>query len=176
MILKLKRTPGIYLVGYMGSGKSTIGRRLAEELGWTFADLDEEIESAQGRPISTIFDQDGEPAFRRIEHDALAAHLHRIQAGTPTVLALGGGAFSRPENRELIANNGISIWLHCPVGTLWERVSLATHRPLARDRARFEALYLTRRPDYAMAEYRIEACDSDPLVAVASFLELPLFR
>jgi shikimate kinase len=176
MILKLKRTPGIYLVGFMGSGKSTIGVRLAEELGWTFTDLDEEIESVQGRPISAIFDQDGEDAFRRIERDALLVHAHQIQAGTPTVLALGGGAFSRPENRELIANNGISIWLDCPLETLWERVSCATHRPLARDRARFEELYLARRPDYGMAEYRIEACDANPLVAVAAFLELPLFR
>ena len=69
MILKLKRTPGIYLVGFMGSGKSTIGWRLADELGWRFIDLDEEIEAAQGRPISDIFDQDGEDLFRRLEHD-----------------------------------------------------------------------------------------------------------
>jgi shikimate kinase len=176
MILKLKRTPGIYLVGYMGSGKSTIGRRLAEELGWGFVDLDEEIEAAEGRPIRAIFDQQGEAAFRRLEHEALVAHVRQIQAGMPTVLALGGGAFSRRENRELIADNGISIWLRCPVETLWERVSRAAHRPLARDRASFEELYLARRPDYELAEYWIEARSDNPMVAVAAFLELPLFR
>lgn len=176
MNLKLKRTPGIYLVGFMGAGKSTIGRRLAQELGWTFADLDDDIESAEGRVISDIFEQDGEAAFRAIESAALARRLQRIQAGTPTVLALGGGAFAREVNRELLRENGFSIWLDCPLETLWDRVSLAAHRPLARDRQRFSELYRTRRETYARADFRVDACNDNPAVAVAGILELPPFR
>lgn len=175
MILKLKRTPGIYLVGFMGCGKSTIGRRLAQELGWTFTDLDDEIESAQGRAISAIFDEDGEEAFRRMETEALQARVARIRTGTPTVLALGGGAFARLENRELLKGNGLSIWLDCPFETLWERVSNATHRPLARDRKRFEELYAARRSSYSLADFRVEVSNDNPQVAVTAILDLPPF-
>ena len=176
MISRLKRTPGIYLVGFMGSGKSTIGRRLAQELGWTFTDLDQDIESAQDRAISAIFEQDGEEAFRRMESDALAGRVRQIRAGTPMVLALGGGAFAGQANRDLLRDNGVSIWLDCPFDALWERVSRAAHRPLARDRQRFEELYQARRSSYSLADCRIEICDDNPLVAVAAILELPLFR
>ena len=93
MILKLKRTPGIYLVGFMGSGKSTVGRALADELGWHFIDLDEEIERQQGCTISSIFDSQGEPAFRKVESEALHKVVRAIQSGRPHVVALGGGAW-----------------------------------------------------------------------------------
>src|SRR4051794_16672137 len=93
MILKLKRTPGIYLVGFMGSGKSTVGRALAEELGWRFVDLDQEIEQSQGMSVSEIFEQRGEPAFREIETAALRQQVKAIECGRPHVVALGGGAF-----------------------------------------------------------------------------------
>ncbi|MBI4877422.1 MAG: shikimate kinase [Acidobacteria bacterium] len=175
MNLKLKRTPGIYLIGFMGAGKSTIGRRLAQELGWTFADLDEDIEAAEGRSISEIFEQAGEPAFRAIESQALARRLHRIRAGTPTVLALGGGAFARDVNREQLRENGYSVWLDCPLETLWDRVSRASHRPLARDRAHFDELYLARREIYAQADFRVDACNDNPSVAVTAILDLPPF-
>jgi shikimate kinase len=175
MTLKLKRTPGIYLVGFMGAGKSTIGRRLAQDLGWTFADLDEDIEAAENRQISAIFEQDGEAVFRRLETEALARRVRRIQAGTPTVLALGGGAFVTEANRDLVKDNGLTIWLDGPFETLWDRVSRASHRPLARERARFEELHLARRSSYALAEYRIDVCDDNPAVAVEAILELPPF-
>ena len=175
MILKLKRTPGVYLVGFMGSGKSTIGRRLALDLGWIYADLDDDIESAQGRTIGAIFEKDGEAAFRRIEAEALRARVWRIQGGTATVLALGGGAFAQETNRVTIKNNGVSIWLDCPLETLWERVSRASHRPLARDRPAFERLFAERREAYARADYRIDVCDDNPAVAVEAILDLPPF-
>ena len=92
MILKLKRTPGIYLVGFMGSGKTTIGRHLADELGWSFADLDADIEAEQGTTIAQIFDTRGEDEFRRIETAAIQKRVRMIEKGRPMVLALGGGA------------------------------------------------------------------------------------
>ncbi len=79
MILKLKRTPAIYLVGFMGCGKSTVGRALADELGWTFVDLDEEIERKQGATIASIFDTRGEAAFREMECDALRERSARYR-------------------------------------------------------------------------------------------------
>ena len=109
MILKLKRTPGIYLVGFMASGKSTIGRLLADRIGWHFADMDEEIEAARDMRISRIFEAYGEAEFRRIEHAAMRARVKAIESGRPTVIALGGGAFVQPENYALLENNGITI-------------------------------------------------------------------
>ena len=82
MILKLKRTPGIYLVGFMASGKTTIGRALAHELGWAFADLDQDIETAEGVSIAEIFDRRGEEEFRKIENAAVRRRvLRRIESG-----------------------------------------------------------------------------------------------
>ena len=81
MNLKLKRTPGIYIVGFMGSGKTTVGRLLAEEIGWRFADLDEDIEHSQRRSVSDIFLHQGEEAFRRIEHEALSDRVRSIRRG-----------------------------------------------------------------------------------------------
>src|SRR5690349_11970508 len=101
MLLKLKRTPGIYLVGFMGSGKSTIGRALADEIGWTFLDLDEEIERKEGKPISEIFEEKGEPAFREIESAILREHLKMVDRGRPYVISLGGGAFVSETNATL---------------------------------------------------------------------------
>lgn len=176
MTLKLKHTPGIYLVGFMGAGKSTIGRRLAQELGWTYADLDDDIEAAAGRPIWAIFESDGEEAFRKLESAALARRVERIRAGTPTVLSLGGGAFARQQNRDLVAGQGVSIWLDCPFEMLWDRVSRASHRPLAQDRKRFEELYRARLSSYALADYRVEIHGDNPAAAVECILELPPFR
>ena len=89
MILKLVRTPGIYLVGFMGSGKSTVGRILADRMGWGFADLDAEIEAEQGTTISAIFEECGEGHFRKLETEAIRKRVHRVRAGQPMVIALG---------------------------------------------------------------------------------------
>src|SRR5215472_12594229 len=86
MILKLKRTPGIYLVGFMAAGKTTIGRMLADELGWSFFDLDEDIEAAQGSTIAQIFDTRGEEEFRKIEQDAVRKRVGEVERGKPMVL------------------------------------------------------------------------------------------
>jgi shikimate kinase len=173
MILKLKRTPGIYLVGFMGSGKTTIGRMLAERLGWRFADLDEDIEAQQGVSIADIFETRGEAEFRRIESEAIRARVRTIERGHPTVVALGGGAFIDPANFELLEHNGITIWLDCPFEVLRRRVSHASHRPLARDVHYFEELYRSRQAAYSRADYRVPIESDEPDVAVEAVLKLP---
>ena len=175
MNLKLKRTPGIYLVGFMGSGKSTVGRMLADEIGWRFADLDDDIEVQQRRSISEIFDKVGEEEFRRIEHEALAKRVRAIRCGMPTVLALGGGAFTRTENRELLTEHGVTVWIDTAFAVVQKRVGMSTHRPLARDPARFEALYNARREDYAKAEFHIQLTDDNSRKALEDLLKLKLF-
>lgn len=176
MNLRLKRTPGIYLVGFMGSGKTTVGRLLAERLGWSFADLDEEIEAAEGRSISDIFERFGEPEFRRIEAEALRRHVLSVERGQPAVLALGGGAFAQDENRALVLQHGIVFWLDCPFDTVTRRVAPATHRPLARDPERFAALYEARREIYAQADVRIEIQSDDPAAAVEAIANHPILQ
>jgi shikimate kinase len=113
MNLRLKRAPGLYLVGYIGSGKTTIGRHLARRLGWSFFDLDEEIEAAEKTAVGDLLAARGEAEFRRIESQVLLQHVRAIERGRPAVLALGDGAFDAEANRALIFENGIAIWLEC---------------------------------------------------------------
>lgn len=173
MILKLKRTPGVFLVGFMGSGKSTIGRMLAEELGWTFVDLDDDIEAQQQMRIVDIFETQGEVRFREAESAALEARVKQVRSARPLVVALGGGAFVQPQNAEMIGLNGVSIWLDCPFERVKSRVAKASHRPLARDPEAFEKLFNTRRDGYAKAEYRVEIHSDDPAEAVRDILAIP---
>jgi shikimate kinase len=175
MILKLKRTPAIYLVGFMGCGKSTVGRALADELGWTFVDLDEEIERKEGATIASIFDTRGEAAFREMECDALKERVRTVQMGRPQVISLGGGAFVDDENCDLATNNGVTVWLDCPFSMIERRVAGETHRPLARDPEQLKGLFEARRASYSRAAYRVELQDDDARSAVAQILALPLF-
>lgn len=174
MHIKLKGTPGIYLVGFMGSGKSTVGPLLAQRLGWEFVDLDAEIEGRFGIPISEIFEREGEPAFRDLEHDALREQVRLVRRGKPRVVALGGGAFVADRNRDELTTAGVSIWLDCPSEALWQRVSGEKHRPLARDRAAFERLFEQRHASYLPADFRVEAQGTADEV-VAAILALGLF-
>jgi len=175
MILKLKRTPGIFLVGFMGCGKSTVGSALADELGWTFIDLDEEIERREGTTIAEIFDQRGEAAFREIESAVLRDRVRDIQTGRPQIVSLGGGALLSEENFELVSNNGVTIWLDCEFSHIQRRIAGQTHRPLARDPEQLRKLFEARRAGYARADYRVEVVDDDTRGAVARILALPLF-
>ncbi len=175
MILRLKRTPGIYLVGFMGCGKSTVGQLLAEELGWEFVDLDSAIEASVGMTVPAIFESMGETEFRRLEHQALQRIVQQVERGKPYVVALGGGAFAQPRNYDLLENNGVTIWLDCPLETLERRVARHTHRPLARDPKRFRRLYAERHGAYAKADYRIPVSDAEPRSHVDAILKLPLF-
>jgi shikimate kinase len=175
MILKLKQTPGIYLAGFMASGKTTIGRALAQRIGWHFADLDYDIECEYGATIASIFDAQGEAEFRRIEAEAVRKRVSQIRLGVPTILALGGGAYAQQGNVELIENNGISLWIDCPFEVVSERVKRNGHRPLARDPALFQQLFLERQAMYAKAAVRVAVTGDDAERTVDQILKLPLF-
>jgi len=172
---KLVRAPGLYLAGFMGSGKTTIGRVVAQEMGWNFVDLDDDIESKAKRAITEVFAQLGEPEFRRIEHEALRARVHSIQCGAATVLALGGGAFAQPDNRALLSDAGVTVWLDAPLDRIRKRIEGQSHRPLAQDPARFQQLFDERQSVYTSADYRIEVDTDDPGVISARILDLPLW-
>ncbi|HMC62836.1 MAG TPA: shikimate kinase [Candidatus Solibacter sp.] len=176
MNLRLKRTPGIYMVGFMGSGKSTIGRHLARRLGWNYFDTDDEIEAVESMKIAEIFAARGEPEFRRIETDIIRHHVRWIERGRPAVLALGGGAYAELPSRELLENNGITVWLDCPFETVERRVAHATHRPLARDPEAFRLLFDARRELYRLADARIAIQTDDPEAVVNLILAHPLFQ
>ena len=176
MNLRLKRTPGIYLVGFMGSGKTTIGRLLADRLGWPFFDLDEEIEARERTTIATIFETRGEAEFRRLEAAALERHVYAVESGRPAVMALGGGAFVALANRQLLLRNGVTVWLDCPFPIVEQRVRQATHRPLARDPEQFVALYQARRDVYRLAEIHVQVEGDDPSIAVDLILAHPLMK
>lgn len=175
MILKLKRTPGIYLVGFMAAGKSTVGRLLAHELGWSFADLDEDIETTSGLSIAEIFDHRGEEEFRNIEHEILRQRVRSVEHGRPTVLALGGGTFAEERNRSVLIENGVTIWLDCPFPLVCQRLEGSSNRPLARDPEKFQQLFEDRRPHYTQAEHHIEIRSDDPVETVKAILKLPVF-
>lgn len=175
MILKLKRTPGIYLVGFMGSGKSTVGRSVARHLGWRFADIDEDIEAKARMSIPEIFEMQGEAAFRALETEVLRWRVQDVARGIPWVIAVGGGCFAREENLEIIQNHGISIWLDTPFEMIRARVAGSAHRPLARDPERFAELYEERLASYRKADYRIEVGPEGSSGAVEQILRLPLF-
>ncbi|HXJ38007.1 MAG TPA: shikimate kinase [Bryobacteraceae bacterium] len=176
MHIKLKRSPGIYLAGFMGSGKSTVGAELAERLGWDFVDLDREIESREGRRIAAIFDADGEPGFRTLETEAIRRRVSAIECGRPTVVALGGGAFVEPGNYELIENHGITVWIDCSFDEIKNRLALEAHdRPLARDPEKFRQLFESRRAGYERADFRVTG-DCDPAATVTAILALPIWK
>jgi shikimate kinase len=176
MILKLKRTPGIYVVGFMGAGKSTVGRHLAQRLGWSFFDSDVEIEAAEKSAISTIFEERGEAEFRRIETEIICQHVGWIERGRPAVLALGGGAYAQAGIRQLLENNGITVWLDCPFALVQQRVGQASHRPLARDPQAFATLFEARRADYGLADVHVTIESDDPEITVAAILSHPTFQ
>ncbi|HMG47309.1 MAG TPA: shikimate kinase [Allosphingosinicella sp.] len=144
----------IVLVGLMGAGKSTVGRRLAKRIGLPFADADEEIEAAAGLTIAEIFERHGETHFRNGERHLLA----RLIAGPPRVIATGGGAFMDDETRALILARCTAIWLDAEVETLAGRVGRRDHRPLLEGKdplALLRGLAEIRNPVYAEAHLTI---------------------
>jgi len=160
----------IVLVGLMGAGKTSIGRRLAAQLGLPFRDADAEIELAAGCTIPEIFARYGEPAFRDGERRVIA----RLLAGDPMVLAYGGGAFMDPSTRAATRRDAVSVWLRCPVPTLVKRVAGRDNRPLLADRDREETLRrLTeiRNPVYAEADVIVDCGDEAPDITTGQVLD-----
>jgi shikimate kinase len=160
----------IVLVGMMGVGKTSIGRKLAERLGLPFADADEEIEKAADLSVSEIFERFGEAYFRDGERRVIT----RLIEGSPKVIATGGGAFIDDETRALILSQTHSIWLNADIDVLVERVSRRNHRPLLVGRDPREvliALSKTRSPIYAQAKIHARSDTSPHSVTVESILK-----
>jgi shikimate kinase len=146
------RTDKVYLVGFMGAGKTTLARALGARLDWRVEDVDERIETREGRSISSIFAREGEAYFRDVERHVLLDLIPLRHA----VVATGGGTFADPENRALINRDGLSVWIDVPLSSLVDRVPSDGRRPLAADRLRFEHLYQTRQAAYRHAHLRLD--------------------
>lgn len=162
--------PPIVLVGLMGAGKSTIGRRLATRLDLPFVDADNEIEAAAGMTINDIFSRFGEPYFR----DGERRVIQRLIDGTPKVIATGGGAFVNAETRALILADALAVWLDAPVEVLADRVRRRDTRPLLRGRdpaAVLRELAATRNPHYAQAHIRVPSANAPHDHTVRAILE-----
>ena len=143
----------MYLVGFMGAGKSTVARALARRLDWQPVDIDELIEKREHQTVAALFAKHGEAYFRAVERSVLMD-----QAGARhAVVATGGGTFVDPQNRALINRDGVSVWLDVPLDRLIARVPANGRRPLAADRPEFERLYNARRTAYAESHHRVDA-------------------
>ncbi len=159
----------IVLIGLMGAGKTTVGRRLAQRLGLPFVDADTEIEKAAGKSIPEIFEEDGEEFFRAGEEKVIA----RLLGGGPQVLATGGGAWMREITRERVREKGISIWLKADIEVLMERVMRRPGRPLLETddpRVVMERLMKERYPLYALADITVESRDVPHQAVVAGII------
>ncbi len=144
----------VVFVGMMGAGKTAVGRTLAAQLGVMFRDSDHEIEEAANMTIAEIFSRDGEPFFRRKEHQV----IDRLLDGVPGVLSTGGGAFMSAENRKMISDKGVAVWLNADLDLLWERVRHKDTRPLLQTPDPYgtlKALYDVRVPTYAEADIEV---------------------
>ena len=147
------RTDKIYLVGFMGAGKSTVARRVAHTLGWTPEDTDRQVEALEHRTIAEIFADRGEPYFRDVERNALKSLIGMRHA----VVATGGGTFVDATNRALINEDGASVWLDVSFETLSRRIPSDGRRPLAGDDDTMRTLWLQRRAAYAQAHLHLKA-------------------
>jgi shikimate kinase len=148
----------VFLIGFMGAGKSSVGKVLARRLGWSFYDLDELIEQREQRTIATIFGKVGEAGFRKIETAMLMELLEQGEGHSSSIIALGGGAFIQPENRDALQRAGATtVLLSAPVEELHRRCqSMNDVRPLARDNKKFEQLFASRREAYSLAQFKVE--------------------
>jgi shikimate kinase len=141
----------IYLVGFMGAGKSTVGRELSLKLGWPFVDLDTEIEKTQKMAVREIFAQFGEPRFRELERE----HLQNVSAGPQAIIALGGGAYVNEINRTVVDTTGVAVWLNTSLASVKERIRPDGTRPLLADPERARQLYMERLPSYRLARIHV---------------------
>ena len=160
----------IVLVGLMGAGKSTVGRRLARRLGLPFVDSDAEIEDAAGFSAAEVFERYGEADFRDCERRLVA----RLIDGSIKVVATGGGAYVDPRTRKLLNERAITIWLDAPIDVLAERTGRRNTRPLLRNgnrRETLESLSEQRGPAYSEAHIRVTSGQGDHKCVVDSIVE-----
>ena len=152
----------VFLVGFMGAGKTSVGRALGEHLNWVFEDLDDRIQQREGRTVAEIFRDSGEPAFRRAEHAALEQVLEELRGGVARIVALGGGAFVQDENAAMLLASGVpTVFLDAPVEQLWQRCSkqaseTGAERPLLGGVEQFRNLHASRRKGYMKASVKMK--------------------
>jgi shikimate kinase len=166
--MALDRT--IALVGMMGAGKTSVGRRLAQRLAVPFRDADHEIEAAAGLTVAEIFERFGESHFRDGERKVIARLLHE----PPHVLATGGGAFMDESTRDVMVQSAFTIWLKAPLSLLMARVKKRETRPLLKEgdmRATLENLLAVREPVYAKADMTLDSADEPHGAAVERIVE-----
>lgn len=150
-------TRRVFLIGFMGAGKTSVGRALARRLGWKFHDLDDVVEAREGRTVAAIFADSGEPEFRRAERAALSSLFQAGDQPDHLVIALGGGTFVAEENRAAIERAaGTTILLEAPLEELRRRCASEDRiRPLAKQKAQFAELFAARRQAYEQTQFRV---------------------
>jgi shikimate kinase len=148
----------VVLVGFMASGKSTVGPIVARLLGWRFQDMDALLEERMGMTIAEAFRARGEEWFRAQE----AALARELAGGRDVVIAAGGGAFAQEETRAALQRDAVTVWLRCGLETVMGRVSADGSRPLARDRATIQQLFDQRVPLYQLADRHVDASVGPP--------------
>jgi shikimate kinase len=159
-----------YLTGFMGCGKTTVGRLLAQRLGVPFVDLDQEVERRAGMTVREIFALQGEPAFRWMESEA----LRETMALPDVVVATGGGTLTFEGNARLVHANGLAVWLNLPFATIASRVGGQgkTDRPLFRDGSQALALYRERLPAYRRADLTVDIAPDEGPEEIAARIAL----
>lgn len=162
MLVAGGRGNAVFLVGFMGAGKTSVGRALGRRLNWIFEDLDDRIEQREGRTVAEIFRDSGEIGFRQAEHAALQQVLEETRGGVARIVALGGGAFVQRRNAEMLEAAGVpTVFLDAPVEELWQRCreqadEAVTERPLLKSAAQFRKLYESRSRNYLEASLKVE--------------------
>jgi shikimate kinase len=155
------KTDKLYLVGFMGAGKTSVARTLGRRMGWRMEDVDHLIEARERQRVADIFTRQGEPYFRSVERSILQELLPQRHV----IVATGGGTFVDAENRAAMLADGAVAWLDVPLERVIERVPADGRRPLASDREQMEQLYARRRAAYAQAHVRIDASRPVPEIA-----------
>jgi shikimate kinase len=161
-------TSPIFLVGFMGAGKTTVGQALAKGLGCEFIDLDDVIARQARKSVQQIFLELGEPEFRRLETEAIRSCRNLVRS----VVALGGGAYVSELNRDLLREVGKTVWLDCPLEVCLGRIRDDQSRPLLGDEQAMKTLMDNRRDSYSKADYTIDSAERTPEELAKEIMQL----
>lgn len=166
------RQTRVYLIGFMGAGKSTVGKRLSEKLNWPFYDMDDSIEDQYEMTIPEIFDEFGEETFREIETDLLQELSNK---SIPGVVSTGGGVPVNEENRKIMKKTGTIVYLQVSPDEAYDRIRSKSDRPKLKSRSQFKKLLREREEYYAQADYSVDTSHSTPsevVEQIRDFLEM----